>query len=224
MNNAGTTAPNRNIDQILDESTIQSYIAKNKVTFIVLIAVIIAAVIGFGVYRHYNDKSQSTFNSQIYTFESTVLKSYQTNPADPKAVVSAFEKMKAEMDDYAGLVPVSIKTSDLLMANNHLAEARQVLEMGENAADNDYASYFLLSRKAVVQEDLGDNQGAIETLLKLNSQSTKIFEGKNYVDLGRLYLKLGDKEKARASFKHVIENAKDEVEFVKMANLYLSKL
>lgn len=224
MNNAGTTAPNRNIDQILDESTIQSYIAKNKVAFIALIGVIIAAVIGFGVYRHFNDKSQSSFNSQIYAFESSVLKNYQTNPADPKAVVSAFEKLKADMDDYVGLVPTTIKTSDQLVANNHLAEARRVLELGESAADTDYASYFILSRKAVVLEDLGDNQAAIDTLLKLNSQSTKIFEGKNYVDLGRLYLKLGDKEKARASFKHVIENAKDEVEFVKMANLYLSKL
>lgn len=224
MNNVTSTPQNRNIDQILDESNIQSFIAKNKTAIISLIVLLVAAVIGFGVYRHFNDKSQTAFNSQIYAFETTVLKTYQTTKADPAAVVSAMEKMNKEMDGYVGLLPVVLKASDALIANNHLNEAKAVLNIGEESAANDYATYFVLSRKAAVQEDLGENKEAIETLLKLNSQSTKVFEGKNYVDLGRLYLKAGDKEKARASFKHVIDNLKEEAEFVKLAQLYMARL
>ncbi len=224
MNNAPSAPQNRNIDQILDESNIQSFLIKNKTLFIVLVALIIAAVVGFGIYRHFDDKSQTVFNSEIYTFETTFLKSYQTTKSDPKLLVEEMSKLNTKMNGYIGLVPLVIKTSDALVANNHLAEASIVLSMGEESSDSDYATYFILSRKAAVQEDLGQNAEAIETLLKLNTQSTKIFEGKNYVDLGRLYLKAGDKDKARTSFKYVVDNAKDEVEFVKLAQLYLAKM
>lgn len=224
MNNATTPAQNRNIDQILDEGNIQSYISKNKSAFIALLVIIIGGVIAFGLFRHFNDKSQDDYNTKIYTFETTVMKAYEANPTDAKPVVDGFMALAKEMDDYVGLVPVSLKVTDLLAKNNHLAETKQILAVGEEAADNDYASYFVLSRKAAVQEDLGENKEAIDTLNKLASHSTKILEAKTYIDLGRLYLKTGDKEKARASFKYVVDNNKDEAEFVKIAQLYLAKI
>ena len=110
------------------------------------------------------------------------------------------------------------------MEGQHLNEALEVLTLGQKAAKNDYAEYFILSRLAVVYEDLGQDQNAIDTLTKMNSKSLKIFEGKNYLDLGRLYLKQGNKEKAKASFTYVVEKAKDDSEFVKIAKLYLSKM
>lgn len=224
MNNATTPAQNRNIDQILDEGNIQSFISKNKSAVIALLVLVVGAVIGFGIFRHYNDKSQADFNTKIYQYESTVVKAYEANPADPKAMVDGFQSLAKDMNSYVGLVPVSLKVADLLAAHNHAAEAKSVLAVGEEASDNDYANYFILSRKAAIQEDLGENKEAIETLNKLNSQSTKILEAKTYVDLGRLYLKTGDKEKARASFKYVVDNNKEEAEFVKIAQLYLSKI
>lgn len=224
MNNATTSAPNRNLDQILDEGNIQGFISKNKSALIALLVLIIGGVIGFGIYRHFDDKSQADFNSKIYTFTSTLVKDYETNPVDPKPMVQGLEQLAKEMEDYLGLVPVSIKVSDLLSIHNHLAEAKSVLEIGEKVAEDDFSTYFILSRKAAVLEDLNETQAAIDTLNKLNSQSTKVLEAKTYLDLGRLYLKTGDKEKARASFKYIIDNKKEEGEFVKIAQLYLSKL
>lgn len=225
MKNEGlSSAPNRSLDTILDESNIQGFIGKNKSALISLLVLIVAAVVGFGLYRHFNDKSQAAYNSKIYQFETTTLKTYLTNPADSKAVVSGMEQLTKEMGDYAGLLPAALKTADALMINNHLADAKSVLAIAEKSADNDHAQYFVLSRKAVVHEDLGETKEAIEVLQKMSSLSGKIFEAKTYVDLGRLYLKSGDKEKAKASFKHVIDNNKEEAEFVKIAQLYMAKL
>jgi uncharacterized protein HemY len=42
--------------------------------------------------------------------------------------------------------------------------------------------------------------------------------------LGRLYLKEGNKAKAKSSFEYVLEKAKDEAEFVKIAKLYLAQM
>jgi len=218
-----TTTPNRNINQILDEGDVGTLVSKNKNSLIAILIAIVVAVVGFGVYSTFSDKSKAELNSKIYSFETGTLKGFNEK-SDPKALVEGVRSLQKEVGNYAGLVPVVIKASDLLLENSHLNEALEVLTIGQKAAKNDYAEYFILSRLAVVYEDLGQNQAAIDTLEKMNSHSVKIFEGKNYLDLGRLYLKLGNKEKAKASFTYVVEKTKDESEFVKLAKLYLSKM
>lgn len=226
MNTTTSTSPNRGINEIMSETTIQNFIVKNKVAVIIGFVFLVVLVVGIGFYASMADQSKSVFNSKIYAFETTLLKGYEQSPTstNPKAIKDALLSLHAEMGNYVGLFPAVIKTSDLLMTNNHLAEAKDVLEMGLKVAHDSYAQYFVLSRLAVAYEDLGQDKMAIETLEKMNKSGAKIFEGKNYLDLGRLYLKSGDKEKAKASFKYVVEKAKDEAEFVKIAELYLSGL
>lgn len=218
-----TTTPNRSFDQILSDGDAGAVILKNKNAFIAILIAILVAVIGFGLYSTFADKSKAEYNSKIYNFELTTLKNY-TEKSDPESLVLGIKTLHKEIGNYAGLVPVILKASDSLVTGQHLNEALEVLKIGGLVSKNEYADYFILSRLAVVYEDLGQDQKAIETLEKMNSQSLKVFEGKNYLDLGRLYLKNGDKVKAKASFTYVVEKTKDETEFVKIAKLYLSKL
>lgn len=224
MNSTTTTSANH---ELINENKIQGSIAKNKVAIYTIFGVIVAAVVGFGLFKTFADKSKAEYNSKIFAFESTILKDYIANPTDPKAAKTLEDgvgSLHMQMGEYLGLLPVVIKASDALVANSHYTEARSLLAIGENIASDNYSKYFILSRQAVVYEDLGEDKLAIETLEKMTSQSVKIFEGKTYLDLGRLYLKTGNKEKAKASFTHVVEKAKDEVEFVKIAQLYLAKM
>lgn len=218
-----TTTPNRSINQILEDGDAGNFVSKNKNTIIAVLAGIVIAVIGFGVYSNFADKSKTEYNSKVYAFDTGTLKSFN-DKSDPKALVEGIKNLQKEVGNYAGLIPVIIKASDLLTETAHLNEAQEVLNTGLKSAKNEYAEYFLLSRLAVVQEDLGQNQAAIDTIESMNSKSVKVFEGKNYLDLGRLYLKMGNKEKAKASFTYVVEKTKDEGEFVKLAKLYLSKI
>jgi predicted negative regulator of RcsB-dependent stress response len=218
-----TTSPNRSLDQIIDDGDVGTVISKNKNALIAILVAIVVAVIGFGLYSSFADKSKAEFNSKIYNFELTTLKNF-TEKSDPQVLVLGIKELQKEIGNYSGLVPVVLKASDSLMGQQHLNEALEVLKIGQQVSKNEYADYFILSRLAVVYEDLGQDPKAIETLEKMNSQSLKIFEGKNYLDLGRLYLKGGDKVKAKASFTYVVEKVKDETEFVKIAKLYLSKL
>ncbi len=218
-----TASPNRNINQIMDDGNVGNVISKNKNALIAIGIAILVAVVGFGFYSTFSEKSKTEFNTKIFAFESGTLKNYNEK-SDPKALVIELKNLHKEVGNYSGLVPVVIKSSDVLMGQQHLNEALEVLELGQKLSKNEYADYFILSRLAVVYEDLAQDQKAIDTLEKMNSKSLKIFEGKNYLDLGRLYLKLGNIEKAKASFTYVVEKAKDEGEFVKIAKLYLSKL
>ncbi len=223
MSNTTTTTPNRNINQIMDNGDVATLVTKNKNALLAIVIAILVAVIGFGLYSTLADKSKAALNTKIYAFETETLKTWNEK-SDPKVMVEGIKNLHKESGNYLGLIPLVIKASDLLVGQNHLAEALEILTIGQKVSNNNYASYFILSRLAVVYEDLGQDDRAIDTLVKMNSQSVKIFEGKNYLDLGRLYLKKGDKEKAKASFTFVVEKAKDETEFVKIAKLYLATL
>jgi tetratricopeptide (TPR) repeat protein len=159
--------------------------------------------------------------------KKTTFKKYQenvTNPAFAKELETGIVGLHAFVGNYVGLLPIVIKSTDLLMNNEQFAEAKTVILLGEKLASDDYAKYFVLSRKAAIFEDLKEEKLAIETLEKITSLSAKIFEGKTYLDMGRLHLKLGNKDLAKKNFTYVIEKAKNEAEFVKLAQLYLSKI
>jgi predicted negative regulator of RcsB-dependent stress response len=226
MSSTMTTANKRNINEITTEST-QKFIVQNKVAVFVVIGLIVAGIIAFGLFKQLGDKSKSAYNTKIHTFETTTLKDYLAKPTDAtlaKAVETGIQSLNIEMGNYVGLLPVVIKASDALLSSSHFAEARSTLQVGAKVSKDDFSDYFIMSRQAVVFEDMGEDKLAIDTLEKMTSQSVKIFEGKTYLDLGRLYLKIGNKEKAKKNFTYVVEKAKDEAEFVKIAQLYLAKL
>ncbi len=227
MTTTTTSSQNRDINEILTGNKAESFVAKNKIAVYTVLGVIVAAVLGFGMFKTFADKSNVEYNNKIHAFEITTLKDYLANPTAPnaaKTLESGVMNLHLEMGEYLGLLPLVIKSSDALMAHAQNTEARAVLSVGEKIASDDYAKYFILSRQAAVFEDLGEDKLAIETLEKMTSQSVKIFEGKTYLDLGRLYMKAGDKEKAKKNFTYVVEKAKGEAEFVKIAQLYLTKL
>jgi predicted negative regulator of RcsB-dependent stress response len=227
MNSTTTTSANGEMNSMLSESNVQGMANNNKTTIFVVLGIIVAAVIAFGLFKTFSDKSKTEFNAKIYAFETTVLKDYTAKPTDPNAAATlenGIKNLHTEMGEYLGLLPLIIKSSDALVANSHFNEARTLLTMGEKIASDDYAKFFILSRQAVVYEDVGEDKLAIETLEKMTSHSVKIFEGKTYLDLGRLYLKANNKEKAKQSFTHVVEKNKDDAEFVKLAQLYLAKM
>lgn len=217
-----TMSPNRSMNQIISDDDASKMILKNINVIVVSVCLLILALIGYGFYLSVSSENQAMNDSKIYQFENGALKSYEQNH-DGKLLVSSLKKLKSEVGNYIALLPVILKASDLLNSRSQYTENLEVLKLGVDSAKNEYANYFLLSRLAVAYEDLGQDQNAIDTIEKMNSQSVKIMEGKNYLDLGRLYLKKGDKEKAKASFNYVIEKAKDESEFVKVAKIYLSK-
>ena len=225
--NSTTTQTDHEMNVLGPEIKIQKSIVKNKIAVYTTLGVVVAVILGFGIFKFTADKSNVEHNAKIYAFETTILKEYIAKPTDAKAakaLENGVTTLNLQMGDYLGLLPLIIKSTDALMANSYFGEARSILSIGEKVAKDDYAKFFIQSRQAALYEDLGEDKLAIDVLEKMTSQSVKIFEGKTYLDLGRIYLKTGNKEKAKASFTHVVEKAKDEAEFVKLAQLYLSKM
>jgi len=187
-----------------------------------VLAIVLAVLVG-GYFLGQKSKSQESYNAKIYTFEKSKLVDFQKD-AKADVLVAGVKSLKAEVGNYIGLFPIILKSADALIEKGNKQEALEVLLIGKDLTSNDYAKYFVNSRLAVIYEDLGKNQESIDTLNTMNKSGVVVFEGKNYLDLGRLYLKLNDKEKAKASFQYVVDKAKDDAEFVKLAKLYLVNL
>ena len=83
------------------------------------------------------------------------------------------------------------------------------------------AKYFISTRLAVLEQNRGNIDEAIKLNEKLLTQKINFLTEKTYFDLGVLYMKKGNTEKAKSSFNYVIEKSKDET-LLKLARLYLN--
>lgn len=199
------------------------WMEENKTSLLTAFVVLLVAVLGGGYLYNSRHQSKKEFNSQIYSYETESFEAFRKD-LDANKLVSSFKALKAKTGSYIGIVPAAVKTSDLLNTHGKKAEALEVVTLAKDSANNDYAEYFINTRLAALYEDLGKNQQAVEVLTAISKSKVDAFPGKTYLDLGRIYLKLNDKEKAKASFQYVLDKAKEDAEFVKMAKLYLSNL
>lgn len=223
-NTSGTEAQNRSISEIASSDDAFNLIQKNKVAIGLGIVLIVLGVLGWGYYSTYKHNTNEALAKVVLTFQTGSLKDFSENKIDGKKATDDFLSMMEKVSGFQGALPIGIQLADTLLLNKNVDDAIRVLTAVKPLAKNDYARYFVLSREAVALEDAGKTEEAIKALEELASNSLKLFEGKTYLDLGRLYLKKGDKEKARKNFEYVVSTAKDEVEFVKIANLYLGQM
>ena len=77
---------------------------------------------------------------------------------------------------------------------------------------------------AALYEDMGKFNESYKVLQDMLKSPVKLLESKVYLDLGRIHLKRGEKEKAKTTFQYVIDNGKSGDDVVKMARLYMSNM
>ena len=118
------------------------------------------------------------------------------SPAD---YTKGYLAMASNLKGFAGLTPLAISSSDELTKQGNLEGSIKVLETVQGQT-NPYVVYFVHSRMAVNNEDLGKTDLAISNLETIVKANIKVMESKTYLDLGRLYLKKG--ETAYVSRRH----------------------
>jgi len=218
-----TAAPNRGIDDILEQTEMGAFIAKNKVLMIGVVVVALTGVVGFGVWNWMHSKRNIQAETAIYEYGQGSLKSFSEKKIDAAGLVSGFKNLEKTTGNYSGLFPVGIETAAQLIDAGQFDQAVTVLNSLTSAASNPYQKFVLATNLSVAYENAGNNEKALEALETLIKSNVDFMEAKVYLDLGRLALALDQTDKARSNLQWVIDKGND-AEMTLLAKLYLSQL
>lgn len=216
-------APNREIDQVLSQTEMGEWIAKNKTTVIVLLVVIIGGIFAWGGYSSMANKKAQEHAATVYSFQESTYTQLIEKKIEPSQFVQKYLALETKVSGFEGLAPVLIKAAGHLKTQGATAEVIQILEPGIKSFKTPILLNIISLHLAAAYEDNKEPTKAIEVLENLNSSSLKLMEDKIYLDLGRLYLSTGNTEKAKVNLQYLVDNGTD-AEFMKIARLYLEDM
>ncbi len=187
-------------------------------------AAVVAGVFIHGAISYVQSQNYGQYRDQLFAFSQNELTQFEKKELEATALLQKYEEVVAGMGSFPGLAHQHLKVADALLEQNAATEAQTLLEKGLTlSSSKPYLHYLYATRLAVLYENSGEYDRAIESLQGLLSGSVRPLEGKIYLDMGRLYHLKGDKDKAKVSFEWVAEQS-SEYELKKMAKLYLSEL
>lgn len=225
MNTTTTNTPKQgtSIDEALGQTELGGWIASNKAPVLSAIAVLILGIFGYGVFNHFKTEKNNKFSSALFKVVDEKVGPFKEGKVSAEELVTSFNEAWAPAGSFEGAGPFVIEVTDALVSKKNYDQAYALLSDASKRFSNPTLKYFINIRAAAVAEDLGKTDDAIALLKEVVGGGVRYMEGKVYLDLGRLYLKKGDKEKAKASLNWVIEKG-TEAEFKKMAKLYLDEI
>lgn len=221
--NTATPKQGTSIDEALGQTELGSWISQNKAPVISAIVLLVVCIFGYGVFNHFKTEKENKYGDALHSVVKEKLAPFQEGKVTAEELVKSFNDQWKDMGSFAGAAPFVIQIVDALTAKGNYQEAYALIADADQRIENPQLNYFINIRAAALAEDLGKKKEAIAHLKSVVGSGVKYFIGKVYLDLGRLYLETGDKEKAKASFQYVLDEGK-EAEFTKMARLYLDEI
>jgi predicted negative regulator of RcsB-dependent stress response len=219
-----TTNATPEVDRELAQTEFGEWIVQNKAAVISAVLLIFVGIFGYGIFNHLQTKKHNEYASSLYNMVDTKLADFKAKKIDAAALKSAVNTTWEPMGGFAGAAPFIIQVADALAAEGNYQEAYDLVAAGATRISNRETGYFFNIRAAAFAESLdGQTDAAIGHLKDILASGSKYFEGKIYLDLGRLYLKKKDTKLAKDSFQWVVDNGAEE-EFKRMASIYLSEL
>lgn len=223
MNTTTVPKAGTDVNDLVKDGGADTFINENKGLVCAAVVLILAAIFGYGYIKQANAEKNNRYANELYTYSTTTLENFNNGKVKAPEVLSGFEQVYKGKEGFATAGSYIVSLSDALVAKNKNNEAYSLLNLGIQTIDNSEVLFFLNSRASSVAEDLGKTKEALAHLEDILKNNVMYMADKVYLDAGRLYLKLGNKEKALSSFKWVIDQGKEE-EFKKMARLYLDEL
>ena len=207
------------------QSALSEMLQKNR-GFLTAFAILACLFfVGIAVYLKRENRQASRALELIEKYENDSLEKYVKNKLSAPELQKKFQELLISSEGHRFLFSVMMKTARELSQNKEYSLALKVLLAGQEkfSKKNSAMFYFISMDLAVLYEELGSVDKAVSILEKMDQSTVPILKDKIYLDLGRLYHRLGDKEKARLSLNRLLANSKED-QFVDIGKIYLHLL
>ncbi len=213
------------LDKVARETSLGEFIVKYRTAVIAFVLLLVVGVIGFGFYSKYKSGVSEAMDKIIYAYTTSALQDFKDGKIDADKLIVEFNLLQDKIGNYDGGVASVIDTSDTLVSKNKLEQALVVAKSGHSkySRSSAYVNYFIATRLVAIYEDLDKTNDAIALLEGLQTSSVKLLESKNYLDLGRLYYKAGNLDKAKTNLDYLVNNFSQD-EFAKIGKLFLDEI
>lgn len=210
------------VDELLQDTALGAMISRNKAPLIILLVLIVAGVVGYGIYTSKMKTRSLEIAGDLYAFEQKELADLKAGKMSPAAFADSFESLANRLGTPEEIAALALSSADVLSSSGQPAEALKVLSFADKLS-SPYVKFFTGIREMALLEDQGQNEAAIKVGEGLLSSNVKLLEEKIYLDLGRLYQKVGNREMAISSFEYLKDKV-GQAEFKKLADIYLGEL
>lgn len=229
------------LEQTLERTDIGHYINHHRKSILIGAVVVVLGIAAYSVVNYSSSKSNEQKMAQLFEAEAAVDKIIEPSApapgadgkvpeakkltaADATEMLKIIDGLPVEIAKQPGAVPLVLKVVTEVEKIDPAINVTETLERFVKYFSTKEPLYFFLASKlAVLHEDAGNLPRAIELLEGVVAGNHKYLEGKTYLDLGRLYIAKGDKDKARKNFEHISKTFPNS-DYAKLSELYLMEL
>lgn len=200
------------------------FFQKYATPIVALAVCLIVGTAGYFTYDFIREKNESEALNSLYEFEKGTWKNFQEKKITTEQMIQEWNKLTQDVTTNKKIAFFAIQVIQPLMAEKKWDQATNILlPLTEKYEKDPYVYYFLSNSLSGVYEDAGKLDEAIALIENILKQNIKLMEAKTYFDLGRLYNKRGQVDKAKTNFQYVIDNYPDD-KMGHMARVYLQKI
>lgn len=215
------------LEETLDKTDLGHIINENRKLILTLSFIVIIGIVAYSIQGHLSNEKKLVQLDKAFEVENTIFTPFISDKTKGEDFIKELEKVEMDLVGNPNLVPVLIEAINKLDEQNLVNE--KVISLAQkwqkHLSKSHYLNLFLSVRLAGLYEDANKLDEAIATLENLIAFKSNIMKEKIYFDLGRLYLKKGDKQKAQERFDYILKNEKlNNSEYAKLIKLYLGEL
>ena len=192
-----------------------------------LLAVIFLGVFAWGFSRLGKEEDYNRGADRAYRLQQGPLTSLRENPGEIPQFLESFKSLAHDHGDQAHVVLLGLEVANFLKGEGKYVEALNILETIRREDGENLGQYLVALNMAAVAEEMNQAPRALEILEALVGRDQLIWEENVYLNLGRLYLDGGSREKARTHFLYIVDKAKEaevDGDILKQARLYLERM
>ena len=216
------------LEETLNKTDLGHVINENKNAIMIAALVVVLGIIGYSTMNYFQSEGRLVMLDMTYDVEKDVFDAYITDKVKAEDFVKTLPNLDPAVVGHPNLVPAFIESINKLSQENKMDKVLidTVVNWQSKVSKSNMLYLFLTVRLASLYEDDNQLDSAIKTLESLVSRKSSVLKDKIHFDLGRLYLKKGDKATATERFSTLLveTEGKRKSEYSVLAKIYMNDL